>query len=181
MLCAIVPLYQCAKKGKCWWKKEIFLQKACVLSSELLSGKGVKCLGGGNLGKYSFSREQRIKKNAEFRAVLSHRCGVGGRLYRLYVARNCYEYSRFGVSVSKRCGNAVVRNRLKRLSREVFRVEQHNIGSGYDYLLIFSQKMSKKGVDDLQSPEKRTSFSELRASFVGYARDGVAKCQLREK
>ena len=35
---------------------------------------------------------------------------------------------------------------MKRVVREVFRTEQHNIAPNYDYLLIFSPKMSKKAI-----------------------------------
>lgn len=66
---------------------------------------------------------------------------------RLFVAKNELKIPRLGISVSKTVGNAVVRNRLKRFSREIFRQEQHNIAQGYDYLLIYSQKKSKKTME----------------------------------
>lgn len=133
------------------------------------------------MAKYLFKDNQRLKTNDQFRKVLSHKCCDGNRLFRLYVAKNDCQYPRLGVSVSKRCGNSVVRNRLKRLSREVFRTEQHNITSGYDYLLIFSRKMSKKGKGDLISPIKRISFSQLREFFVAFAGSAVGKSRSRGK
>jgi len=62
---------------------------------------------------------------------------------RLYAAPNQRQVPRFGVTVSNSCGNAVQRNRLKRLGREVFRLQQHQIPGGYDYILIFIQKVPK--------------------------------------
>ena len=62
---------------------------------------------------------------------------------RLYAAPNAQGFPRFGVSASTSCGGAVVRNRLKRYGREVFRLHQHDIVSGFDYILIFTEKKPK--------------------------------------
>lgn len=45
-------------------------------------------------------------------------------------------WTRFGLSVSRKHGNAVKRNRIKRLLREAFRLSQHDLPAGLDLILI---------------------------------------------
>ena len=87
-----------------------------------------------------FRKSQRLVSEDDFRRVLSYRRFVCRGLLRLYMAPNDFNLPRFGVSVSRSCGNAVIRNRLKRFGREVFRIYQHTIPSGYDYILIITRK-----------------------------------------
>ena len=45
-------------------------------------------------------------------------------------------YPRFGITVSKRVGNAVVRNKLKRRLRDILRHQKKNLPSNFDFVLI---------------------------------------------
>jgi len=52
------------------------------------------------------------------------------------VAQNLLSYSRIGIGVGRRFGNAVKRNRAKRLCRELFRLNKYRIPKGIDIVFI---------------------------------------------
>ena len=85
-----------------------------------------------------FRKNQRVVRRRDFTTVLAHKCFVRNSLMRLYAAPNGLEFPRLGVSIGRRCGCAVYRNSLKRLAREVFRLHQHDLPSGRDYVLILT-------------------------------------------
>ena len=93
--------------------------------------------------RLSFPKSKRLVSNKQFKAVLDRNMKAYDGLLTVFVAENDCEYSRLGVSVSKGCGNAVVRNRFKRLCREAFRQSQEQLPRGFDYLVMVSQQWSK--------------------------------------
>ncbi len=82
-------------------------------------------------------KKHRLKKNEEFSYVFNNGRSVANRQFVLYVCpKEGQAYFRLGLSVSKKIGKAVTRNRVKRLIREVFRELKDDIKSGYDYVVI---------------------------------------------
>ncbi len=85
---------------------------------------------------FCLGSERRLKKTAQFEKVYSSRQSISdGRLV-VYAFANNTDKSRLGLSVSRKLGPAVLRNRYKRTLREAFRRTRHEIPTGYDYVLI---------------------------------------------
>jgi len=84
----------------------------------------------------TLGRRERLRRGGDFRAVYATRARVAdGRLV-VYAKANGLDVTRLGLSVGRRCGGAVQRNRTKRLLREAFRQARHAFPAGYDVVLV---------------------------------------------
>ncbi len=77
-----------------------------------------------------------LKENYEFRRVYNKgKSGVSSFLV-VYARPNRSGRNRLGVTVSTKLGKAVVRNRVRRRLREIFRLSQPELRQGYDVVLV---------------------------------------------
>ena len=133
--------------------------------------------------RFCFPKSKRLVSNRQFRAVLALKLRASDDLLVLYVGKNDCGWARLGVSVGKSCGGAVVRNRLKRLFREVFRLNQGQIPADFDYLLMISAQWSKKrDKADIKAAVGQLTFEQVERSFLGLveklaARNGFEKSE----
>jgi ribonuclease P protein component len=81
-------------------------------------------------------RAYRLRRPAEFQRVRAGKRSWGHPLLVLYAAPNDGQPTRVGISVGKRVGNAVVRNRVKRRVREAVRMRYAELASGHDLVFI---------------------------------------------
>lgn len=93
--------------------------------------------------QYGISRFKRIQSPPRFMGRIRYNYSISNDLLRFCASDTHRPHFRLAVAVSKSCGNAVVRNRLKRFARETLRQIQHNLQSHLDYLLIFTPSRSK--------------------------------------
>jgi len=85
---------------------------------------------------FRFPKHLRLRSSADFERVYNRRCRASNRHLLLFGDVNGLEASRWGVSVSRKLGNAVARARLKRLLREAFRLTRSELPPGIDFVAI---------------------------------------------
>ncbi|WP_314621669.1 ribonuclease P protein component [uncultured Selenomonas sp.] len=81
-------------------------------------------------------RSRILKKKKDFQAVYSRGKSYANRFLVLYVFRSNGFQGKVGFAAGKKLGNAVKRNRIKRLLRESYRMHQSEIEEGVSLLLV---------------------------------------------
>ncbi|HET6422919.1 MAG TPA: ribonuclease P protein component [Planctomycetaceae bacterium] len=84
----------------------------------------------------SFPKAARLRTSSEFKNVYDRRCKASDGTLLVFVNSNALGRTRLGLSVSRRFGPAIKRNRFKRLVREAFRLSQAELPIGVDLVVI---------------------------------------------
>ena len=91
-----------------------------------------------------------LKLNKEFKRVYSRGKNSAGSYVVVYALKNRhFAGTRSGITVSKMIGNAVTRNRIKRLVRECYRKYELNVKVGYDIVIVSRKRAVGKTFDQM--------------------------------
>ena len=98
-----------------------------------------------------------IKKNTEFSTVYKKGRSLSCDLLVMYILENGLDENRLGISVSKRVGNSVVRHGISRKMREIFRLNNANLKTGFDIVTV------------IRMPAKDAEYRRLNDAYMRLA------------
>jgi len=104
-------------------------------------------------GGFSLQSNMRLKKSGDYKRVYHYGKSAANRELVVYVLeRSETPTLRFGISVSKKIGNAVVRNRVKRLIKEAIRLimKQHKLKQHKDVVIIARMPAAKMDFSQIE-------------------------------
>ena len=84
----------------------------------------------------TFPKAVRVRVTQVFKAVYDRRCKASDGVLLVFMGTNTTGITRLGLSVSRKFGGAVARNRFKRMLRDAFRLSRADFPSGLDLVVI---------------------------------------------
>ena len=94
-------------------------------------------------------QSERIKKNREFSFIYNNSKKVYTRYAIIFIKENMNNEQRFGFVASKKTGNAVQRNRIKRLFKEFVKTHKNKFRENTDYIFV-GKSVLKENIRNLK-------------------------------
>ena len=92
-----------------------------------------------------------LKKNHEFKRLYSKGKSAASQYVAIYCRRNGKKDNRLGVTVSTKLGGAVVRNRIRRRLKEIYRTNEDKLTVGYDIVIVARMKSRSSGFREMEA------------------------------
>lgn len=106
---------------------------------------------------FSLSSSDRVRKRADFLRIQSSGRKLASANFLTFVLRSPLPHPRLGVTVSKKVGNAVTRNRVKRLLRESFRLQKGAFPGGLDVVFVARSQSATASFEQVQREVREAS------------------------
>jgi ribonuclease P protein component len=101
-----------------------------------------------------------VKTKEEFNNLINGGLSKKNKYYVIYYKENNKGYDRFGISVGKKIGNAVIRNKYKRKIRSIIDIYRKSYVNSRDYIII------------LRSSALSITFDEMKENLIFLLRKG---------
>lgn len=91
-----------------------------------------------------------VKNSRDFEYIIKNGKCIKNRSYVIYYIKNNLLYNRFGISVGKKIGNAVIRNKYKRKLRAIIDNSKKVYINNQDYIIILRGSAKDKDYHELE-------------------------------
>lgn len=98
---------------------------------------------------HGLPRERRVRRRADFKRAYDEGTKVVTRLFVLFARSNGTEVTRIGITATRKTGNAVVRNRARRLVKEAFRGCREQLPAGLDLVVVVRPPLLRASPDGI--------------------------------
>ena len=92
-----------------------------------------------------------VKYARDFENIIKTGSCRKNRFFIIHHKKNKLPYDKFGISVSKKLGNAVFRNKYKRIIRSIIDNYKKSYNNGEDYIIILRREAVDKQYNDIQN------------------------------
>jgi len=91
-----------------------------------------------------------VKKKHEFSEIIHSKIYTANKLFAIYYRKNNLNISRFGITVSKKIGNAVVRNKIKRQLKNIIDKNEKLFPKDLDYIIIVRRSVLEHSFKEIE-------------------------------
>ena len=97
-----------------------------------------------------------VKEHVDFTNIIQKGKYFKSKHFTIYILNNDKDHYRFGISVGKKVGNAVIRNKVKRQMRMIIDNYKKNYQSGMDYIIIIKSNFIEGSFLDIKNSFETT-------------------------
>ncbi len=96
-------------------------------------------------------KKLRLKGNKDFRKTYDKGKSFANKYLVIFFVKNGLDNNRIGIAVTKKLGNSVVRNKVRRRVREAYRLNNYKVKQGYDIVFLSRVGAKEVGYKELES------------------------------
>ena len=104
------------------------------------------------------NKEKTIKKNYQFRWIIKKGKKVNKKTVRVFITNNKDNKNKLGIAIKKNIKSAILRNRVKRVIREIYRLEENKLKKKFNIIVCFNTDVVD--FDEIKA-DIRNAFYEL--------------------
>ncbi|RJQ68945.1 MAG: ribonuclease P protein component [Desulfobacteraceae bacterium] len=113
--------------------------------------------------RHRLTKADKLLARAEFVRLTTHAPKLANRQFIVFFEKSKHQKSRIGITVSRRVGNAVKRNRIKRLAREYFRLNNSFFKKPWD-IHVIAKKEAADGCGQIIYSSLEKLFRRIESS-----------------